>query len=131
MSIKNRLKDLPQDLRILIYSNLPVKEVKNLLLNGEEDEDTLYLYVCRQAKINQRHIYRNLILFGCFKCGNDLFPDHIVNICSYCKFIFDKQETFPIYCTSCYKLGNPRDLDFRPCILCNNYSAVLGILPYS
>ena len=30
MSIKNRLKDLPQDLRILIYSNLPVKEVKNL-----------------------------------------------------------------------------------------------------
>lgn len=131
MSIKNKLKDLPQDMRILIYSYVPVKEVKNLLLKGHEDEDTLYLYICNNVKVNQRNVFRNLILFGCFKCGQDLFPDHIVNICSFCKFRFDKTEMFPIYCRNCYHLDNPRDLNFGPCILCNNYSAILGVLPYS
>lgn len=127
----NRIKTLPQDIRASIYSFLPVRDVKTLFSLELEDENTLYLYVCKQIKKNQRNVFRNMILSQCFKCDNQLESEHVINVCSFCRFYFDKIETFPMYCHKCYKLKDQRDFDFRNCIMCKHYSAVLGVVPYS
>ena len=89
----NPIKTLPQDIRASIYSFLQVHDVKTLFSFGLEDENTLYLYVCKQIKKNQRNVFRNMILSQCFKCDNQLEIEHVINVCSFCRFYFDMIET--------------------------------------
>ncbi len=129
MLIKNILKDLPEEVRAYIYSFLSLSDVKEI---RDQDVDNVFLwYVSSKVKENKERVFKNVILHKCFSCSNSLTENYLVNICSFCKFYIDKDETFPLYCTSCYHLENPRDFKFTTCKTCNKYSAVLGILPYS
>lgn len=122
---------LPVDIRIHIYSYLPISQTKEFFLNHLDDKETMFSYICSFIKTNQQNVFRNLILHSCFRCEKKLTPCHIINICTECKFSIHKDELYPLYCHECYHLKHPRDFVFRNCILCNHYSAVLGITHYS
>ena len=123
--------NLPEEVRIKIFSFLPITQTKEILENKLENKDVLFKLISDEVKQYQKNVFRNLLLSQCFSCENELTPQRIINVCSYCKFNFQNKDMYPVYCFQCYPLKNPRDFIFQNCKLCQHFSAVLGITDYS
>lgn len=122
--------DLPDDIRLYIYSYLLLKEMKNI----EKDKELYLLRFKTENRDRSEHchrIYKNLIENTCFYCPYVLDCSYIINICSDCRFTIDNESMYPMYCGNCVTLQKKRNFETRFCKICNAYSAFLGIEPYS
>tara|TARA_B110000003_G_C16498211_1_gene476324 strand:- start:531 stop:932 length:402 start_codon:yes stop_codon:yes gene_type:complete len=118
--------NLPNDLKIHIYRFLSIHDVKKI-----ETKKSNYLILIRLENKNKPEyhdkIFKNIITKTCFNCPNKLYDNYVLGICSECNFIIDKTLTYPLFCRNCIKFKGDRTFLARPCLICNKYSAFLGI----
>ena len=122
--------NLPDDIKLYIYSFLKLDDMKNI-----ENDQELFLLRFKSENPHRfedcHRILRNLLFNECFNCFNELPSSYIMHICGTCKFYIDKQFIYPLYCGNCIQLKKKRNFVTRFCTLCGEYSAFLGIEPYS
>ena len=122
--------NLPDDIKLYIYSFLKLDDMKKI-----ENDHELFLIRFKfenPHRFNDCHrILKNLLLNECFNCFTELTPSYVMHICATCKFYVDSQFMYPMYCGNCVQLKKKRNFETRFCTLCGEYSAFLGIEPYS
>ena len=93
--------NLPDDIKLYIYSFLKLDDMKNI-----ENDQELFLL---RFKSENPHRFED-----CHRI-----------------FYIDNQFLYPLYCGNCIQLKKKRNFETRFCTLCGEYSAFLGIEPYS
>lgn len=123
--------NIPDDIKIHIYSFLLWEEIKNA-----ETEDYIFRLLIKIINYDRPElhegIFKNLIKEQCFYCPEILGDYHLFCICSGCKFsVNHKDMLFPLYCGKCILLKNERTFETKKCRICNKFCGFLTVGPYS